>query len=132
MDLAPSTCLALKAHGEAQRRDATLLGIPFSETNLVFGHPDGSYRTPSTVTQQFRRLAKKAGLTDVRLYDLRHTHASLMLQQGTDMKTISTRLGHSSVAFTMDTYAHLLPGMQKSAMEKFEEALTAEVELLAK
>ena len=47
-----------------------------------------------------------------------------MLQQGTDMKTISTRLGHSSVAFTMDTYAHLLPGMQKSAMEKFEEALT--------
>lgn len=41
------------------------------------------------------------------------------------MKTISTRLGHSSVAFTMDTYAHLLPGMQKSAMEKFEEALTA-------
>ena len=46
-----------------------------------------------------------------------------MLQQGTDIKTISTRLGHSSVTFTMDTYAHLLPGMQKAAMEKFEEAL---------
>jgi integrase len=46
-----------------------------------------------------------------------------MLQQGTDIKTISTRLGHSSVAFTMDTYAHLLPGMQKAAMEKLEEAL---------
>ncbi len=45
-----------------------------------------------------------------------------MLQQGTDIKTISTRLGDSSGAFTMDTYAHLLPGMQKAAMEKFEEA----------
>ncbi len=46
-----------------------------------------------------------------------------MLQQGTDIKTINTRLGHSSVAFTIDTYAHLLPGMQKAAMEKFEEAV---------
>ena len=64
----------------------------------------------------------RTGLSGVRLHDLRHTHASLMLQQGTDIKTISTRLGHSSVAFTMDTYAHLLPGMQKAAMEKFEEA----------
>jgi len=46
-----------------------------------------------------------------------------ILQQGTDIKTISTRLGHSSVAFAMDTYANRLPGMQKAAMEKFEEAL---------
>jgi integrase len=45
-----------------------------------------------------------------------------ILQQRTDIKTISTRLGHYSVAFTIDTYAHLLPGMQKAAMKKFEEA----------
>jgi len=99
------------------------LGIPFSEAHLVFGHLDETPRTPSTVTQQFKRIASRAGLSEVRLHDLRHTHASLMLQQGTDIKTISTRLGHSSVAFTMDTYAHLLPGMQKAAMEKFEAAL---------
>jgi integrase len=122
LDLAPSTCLMLKEHRANHEQAIDLLGIPFSEANLVFGHPDGTPRTPSTVTQQFRRIASRAGLPGVRLHDLRHTHASLMLQQGTDIKTISTRLGHSSVAFTMDTYAHLLPGMQKAAMEKFEEA----------
>ena len=122
LDLAPSTCLLLKQHRADQERDVELLGIPSSQANFVFGHPDGTPRTPSTVTQQFRRFASRAGLSGVRLHDLRHTHASLMLQQGTDIKTISTRLGHSSVAFTMDTYAHLLPGMQKAAMEKFEEA----------
>lgn len=122
LDLAPSTCLLLKQHRADQERDVELLGIPSSQANFVFGHPDGTPRTPSTVTQQFRRFASRAGLSGVRRHDLRHTHASLMLQQGTDIKTISTRLGHSSVAFTMDTYAHLLPGMQKAAMEKFEEA----------
>jgi len=122
LDLAPSTCLILKQHRAGQERDVELLGIPPSQANFVFGHPDGTPRAPSTVTQQFRRIASRAGLSGVRLHDLRHTHASLMLQQGTDIKTISTRLGHSSVAFTMDTYAHLLPGMQKAAMEKFEEA----------
>ena len=131
LDLAPSTCISLNDHREHQKRDAALLGISFSETHFVFGHPDGSPRTPSTVTQQFRRTAKRAGFSNVRLHDLRHTHASLMLQQGTDIKTISTRLGHSSVAFTMDTYAHMLPGMQKSAMEKFESALTNEIQLSA-
>ena len=119
LDLAPSTCLILKQHRAGRERDVELLGIPPSQANFVFGHPDGTPRTPSTVTQQFRRIASLSG---VRLHDLRHTHASLMLQQGTDIKTISTRLGHSSVAFTMDTYAHLLPGMQKAAMGKFEEA----------
>ena len=122
LDMAPSTCLILKQHRAGQERDVELLGIPSSQANFVFGHLDGTPRTPSTVTQQFRRIASRAGLSGVRLHDLRHTHASLMLQQGTDIKTISTRLGHSSVAFTMDTYAHLLPGMQKAAMEKFEEA----------
>ena len=58
-------------------------------------------------------------------------HATLMLQQGTDTKTISTRLGHLSVAFTMDTYTHLLPGMQKSAMDKFENAVNREAQVSA-
>ena len=123
LDLAPSTCLMLKEHRANHQQAIDLLGIPFSEAHLVFGHLDGTPRTPSTVTQQFERIASRAGLSEVRLHDLRHTHASLMLQQGTDIKTISTRLGHSSVPFTMDTYAHLLPGMQKAAMEKFEAAL---------
>ena len=52
-------------------------------------------------------------------------------QQGTDTKTISTRLGHLSVAFTMDTYTHLLPGMQKSAMEKFVKAVNREARVSA-
>ncbi|MAF39235.1 MAG: hypothetical protein CL696_10270 [Chloroflexi bacterium] len=131
LDLAPSTCLLLKQRRADQERDVELLGIPSSQANFVFGHPDGTPRTPSTVTQQFRRIASRAGLSGVRLHDLQHTHASLMPQHGTDIKTISTRLGHSSVAFTMDTYAHLLPGMQKAAMEKFEEAFAVTGQLLS-
>ena len=60
-----------------------------------------------------------AGLPAIRLHDLRHTHATLLLRWGYNAKVVSERLGHHSVAFTLDTYAHVVPGMQQEAAEEF-------------
>ena len=59
----------------------------------------------------------------MRFHDLRHTHASLMLAQGVHPKIVSERLGHSTVALTLDIYSHVLPGLQEAAAKRFEEEL---------
>ena len=69
------------------------------------------------------RIARKAGLQGVRFHDLRHTHATLMLQQGIHPKIVQERLGHSTIAITIDTYSHVLPGLQEAAAMRFEEGL---------
>ncbi len=70
-------------------------------------------------------IARKADLNGVRFHDLRHTFASLMLLRGAKPKVISEALGHSSVAFTMDTYSHIIEGMQSDAMALLDEVLPA-------
>jgi integrase len=65
-------------------------------------------------------------LKGIRLHDLRHTHASLMLKQGIHPKIVSERLGHASIQITLDIYSHVLPGLQKAAALKFDEGLLAE------
>lgn len=59
----------------------------------------------------------------IRFHDLRHTHATLMLKQGIHPKIVSERLGHASVAITLDTYSHVLPGLQEAAAERFDMLL---------
>ena len=57
------------------------------------------------------------------LHDLRHTHASLLLQQGVHPKVVSERLGHANIQITLDTYSHLLPGLQEAAALRFDESM---------
>ncbi|MFC1961730.1 tyrosine-type recombinase/integrase [Chloroflexota bacterium] len=78
---------------------------------------------PSTLTHNFTRIIRRAGLRQVRFHDLRHTFASLMLLRGAKPKVISEALGHSSVAFTMDVYSHIIEGMQTDAMALLDEIL---------
>jgi len=59
----------------------------------------------------------------IRLHDLGHTHASLMLKQGVHPKIVSERLGHSNIGITLDTYSHVLPRLQEAAALRFEEGL---------
>jgi integrase len=87
----------------------------------VFPRPDGRWWNPPAISLAFRRAVKRAGVTPIRLQDVRHTHASLLLAAGINPKVVSERLGHSSVAFTLDTYAHVMPGMQPEAAERFME-----------
>ena len=99
------------------------MGIQLTGDTLVFSHPDGSPRVPSTLTLAFRRLTKRVGLEGVPLHDLRHTIASLYLQQGVSPKTVAERLGHASVVITLDLYSHCLLGVQESAAAQFNVAM---------
>ena len=78
---------------------------------------------PSVLSHEFARIAKRAGLENVRFHDLRHTFASLMLLKGAKPKVISEALGHSSVAFTMDTYSHIIEGIQEDAVALLDGVL---------
>jgi integrase len=101
------------------------LGKPLALDSLVFAHVDGKSFDPSVLSHDFHRIAKQAGLENVRFHDLRHTFASLMLLRGAKPKVISEALGHSSVAFTMDVYSHIIEGMQSDAMALLDEVLPA-------
>jgi len=99
------------------------LGKDLALDELVFAYPDGKPLSPSMLSHHFSILAKRAGLESVRFHDLRHTFASLMLLHGAKPKVISEALGHSSVAFTMDVYSHIISGMQEDAMALLDEVL---------
>ena len=72
---------------------------------------------------------KAADLEGLRLHDLRHAHATLMLQAGVHPKVVSERLGHASVNITLDTYSHVLPGLQEAAAAAIDRALDEPAEL---
>jgi len=89
---------------------------------LIFSDFDGQPINPNTVTPAFSKIAKRAGL-NLRLHDLRHTHATMMMKAGVHPKIVSERLGHATVAFTLDTYSHVVPGLQEAAAKAFGECL---------
>ena len=111
--------LAILEHWRQQQR---VEGGPDRE--FVFTTSDGHVLHPHVVSQTFTRLAARAGLPTIRLHDLRHTHATLLLKAGVPLKVVSERLGHSSPAFTMCVYQHVLPGMQRDAAELFATLVT--------
>jgi len=78
---------------------------------------------PFVLTRTSEKLVRRISLTDNRLHDLRHFHATLLLQQGTNPKVVQERLGHSSFAITMDTYSHVAPGLQKQPARDFALAM---------
>ncbi|HUV43536.1 MAG TPA: site-specific integrase [Dehalococcoidales bacterium] len=103
------------------------LGKELTLDSLVFANAEGKPLDPGVLTHNFARIAKRAGLENVRFHDLRHTFASLMLLRKAKPKVISEALGHASVAFTMDTYSHIIEGMQEDAMALLDEVLPAGV-----
>jgi integrase len=96
-----------------------------TDNDFVFAHPDGNPLDPSTVSHAFNKVICKAGLPHIRLHDLRHTHASLLLQAGVHPKVVQERLGHSSIRVTLDTYSHVMGGLQEVAAQRFDDFLSA-------
>jgi len=90
--------------------------------SFVFGSLDKPC-DPSMLSHDFAIIAKKVGIEEVCFHTLRHSAASLMLERGAPAKVVSETLGHASVAFTLQTYAHVLSGMQEKAMELLNEIL---------
>jgi len=129
--LPPTACILLRQLKERQIGKRLLLGLKLQDDDLVFSKPDGKPLDPSTITHTFRKIIKSAGLPSLRFHDLRHTHASLMLKQQVHPKIVSERLGHSSIGITLDTYSHVMPGLQEAAALRFEESLQQASKLLA-
>ena len=121
--LSHETTLALRAYRDTVEADLEQVGDSISGDRLLFSQINGAPLLPNTVTHAFAKIARRAGLEGFTFHSLRHTHASIMLQQGVSSKTVAERLGHSTVVITLDTYSHLTPGVKEDAADRFEEAL---------
>ena len=120
--LDPVTAETLADHGRRQAEERAFLGLS-GEAELVFTAPEGEPVHPDGFSQSFERHVARSGLPRIRLHDLRHSHASHLVAAGVHVKVISERLGHASVAFTMDRYGHLLPNLQADSAEAVARTL---------
>jgi integrase len=115
VSLDPTTVAMLRQRRTAQFEERLIAGPGWRETGLVFATPTGEALNADSVSQAFERAEARAGLPRIRFHDLRHTHASHLLAAGINVKIVSERLGHASVGFTLDVYAHVMPGQQADA-----------------
>src|SRR5215211_6676774 len=117
MALDAVTVAALREHKERQAEDRAVVRPGWQDSGLVFTRPDGSPIHPDLISDWFERLAREAGLPKIRLDDVRHSYASAALAAGIPAKIVSERLGHATVQITLDTYSHVLPGLDAQAAE---------------
>lgn len=94
-----------------------------NDGDFVFTHPNGGPVHPDRFSKVWDQLVEERATRRIRLHDLRHTHASILLKANVPVKVVSERLGHSSPAFTMAVYQHVLPGMQADAAAAFGAAI---------
>jgi integrase len=122
IDIEPATVAVLRAWKAARGSMALQL---VRRDALVFGNHEGVFRHPETFSRTFKktlgRCAKDLGdaVPVIRLHDLRHTHATILLRDRENVKVVSERLGHASVTVTLSVYAHVMPGDQKQAAARF-------------
>jgi len=93
-------------------------GIIFSKETLIFINENGNPYDTHNLRRTFISMIKKSNVPLIRFHDLRHTHATLLLQENTNVKVISERLGHKSIKITLDTYSHVTPHMQEEVTKK--------------
>lgn len=126
ISLDPMTIAVLQAHRSQQLEERLASGKPYEDRDLVFARQDGTPVHPDLFTKTFDRTVKRLGLRRVRLHDLRHTYATLALRAGVDAKTVSARLGHATVAFTLDVYTKAVPQLDREAADKIAELIFRE------
>jgi len=123
IDLCHRTVEVLKEWREHQDEERRLLGDTYQDGDYVFASHDGSPVNPDFFSQCFDRLLAKAPLPRIRLHDLRHTHATILLKKNVPVKVVSERLGHANAAFTITVYQHVMPGMQADAATLFSDLI---------
>jgi integrase len=115
VDLDPETVAVLRRHRARQLEERIAWGEAWLDAGLVFTRENGEGLHPHSVSQAFERGVARADVPVIRFHDLRHTHATLMLGAGVHPKVVQERLGHASIQITLDTYSHVMPGMQADA-----------------
>jgi integrase len=121
--LAPLVVELLKQHRARQLEAKLQAGPVWQERDLVFCTSLGTPLNPSKVVDRFKTLLKRAELPEIRFHDLRHSAATILLSMGTHPKVVQELLGHNQISMTMDIYSHVLPTMQKDAVNKLNDAL---------
>jgi len=91
-----------------------------TDEDYVFCNYEGKPLDPTTISHAFSNAIAKAGLPHLRLHDLRHTYATLLLKGGQHPSVVAAQLGHASVRTTLDVYSHVLPGLQEAAARSME------------
>jgi integrase len=123
--LPPIAIRSLQQHRALQAEARLKAGSSWVDHGLMFTTEAGGPLTLRNVTRRhFEPLLAKAKLPHIRVYDLRHSHATLLLAQNVHPKLMSERLGHATVRLTLDTYSHVLPGMQSAVADTLEAMLT--------
>ncbi|WP_425278192.1 tyrosine-type recombinase/integrase [Bacillus luti] len=111
----------LKTHRKFVEYEKEKAGVKYTDLDLVL---PSKYEKPldsRSIRRSFYNVTEKLGLPRIRFHDLRHTHATLLIQQNVNVKLISERLGHANIGTTLNTYSHVLPDMQRSVAEKLDE-----------
>ena len=124
--LSPQTVNLLHAIRNQQVAHQLEAGPIWQNTGHVLTQLDGRPMNPIKVTQEFTAIIRKSGLPHLTLHGLRHAHATLFLVAGVSPKVVSERLGHSNIAITMDTYSHVIPGLQEDAAQLLDHLLSQE------
>jgi integrase len=121
--LSPSLVEVLFAHRARQAADRLALGMGRDPAGVVFTRFDGNPIQPDSATKMFARIVLRAKIRPISFHGLRHTHATDLLRAGVHPKITSGRLGHASIAITMDTHSHAIPGLQEDAAQRIDAAL---------
>jgi integrase len=123
--LTPGAVDALKQHKATQNAERLKAGPTWEDNGLIFPSQRGTTMNEKNLTaRSFKPILKRTGLPDIRLHDLRHTCATLLLSRGVHPKFVQELLGHATIAITLDTYSHVLPGMGDQTAAAMEAALT--------
>ena len=120
LDIPPVTVDALRDHQLKQRERRLLADTSWKEQKLIFTTRFGTPVDTTNVLHRFQSILQRAGIARMRFYDLRHTHASLLIAEGVHPKKIAERLGHASIKLTMDLYGHLFEGSDQESADRMQ------------
>jgi len=124
IDLGENTLQVLRKHRQQQFIKMQMVGEKWQDNDLVFPSEIGTVINRANLLKMFKSLLKEAGLPSIRFHDLRHTGASLLLNNGIPVMIVSRRLGHARPSITLDIYGHLIPGKQKEVAMLMDQLLT--------
>ncbi|MDP6405746.1 MAG: site-specific integrase, partial [Alphaproteobacteria bacterium] len=118
----PQTVIdALRRWRVKQNEEHLRLGVGHDDKRLVFTRRDGEAYSPKAITRRFDKIIRKIDITRITFHGLRHTHLTHLLRDNVNVKVVSARAGHSSVAITLDVYGHLIEGMEATAADAVED-----------
>ena len=124
--LLPAVIQDLMNWRNIQRNDQAMAGDQYRDSGMIVTNSSGGFIEPRTFKDQYDQILALAGLRHFTFHALRHTFASRALEQGMDVKTLSVLLGHASVSFTLDTYAHVLTDYKRENMALMEDLYSME------